>query len=85
MIICHIASKWRRLAINIAPGKKWYRVFTGFYIRTTFFNIQLCDLSFIIDKFDIVNFADHNTLYVTGDNTSSVAKLLEEVACAIFQ
>ena len=40
---------------------------------------------FIIDKFDIVNFADDNTLYVTGDNTSSVVKLLEEVACAIFQ
>ena len=36
-------------------------------------------------KFDIVNFADDNTPYVTGENISSVVKLLEEVACAIFQ
>ena len=28
---------------------------------------------------------DVNAPYVTGDNISSVAKLLEEVACAIFQ
>ena len=36
-------------------------------------------------KFDIVNFVDDNTPYVTGENISSVVKLLEEVACAIFQ
>ena len=57
----------------------------GFYIRPLFFNIYLCDLFFIIEKFDIANFADDNTPYVTGDNISSVVKLLEEVACAIFQ
>ena len=28
---------------------------------------------------------DDNTLYVTVDNISSVVKLFEEVACAIFQ
>ena len=50
-----------------------------------FFNIHLGDLSFIIDKFYIVNFANDNTPYVTGDNIPSVVKLLEEVACAIFQ
>ena len=50
-----------------------------------FFNIHLCDLFFIIEKFDIANFADDNTLFVTGDNIFSVVKLLEEVPCAIFK
>ena len=40
---------------------------------------------FIIEKFDIANFADDNTSYVTGDNISSIVKLLEEVAWDIFQ
>ena len=48
-------------------------------------NIHLCDLFFIIDKFYIANFVDDNTPYVTGDNTSSVVRHLEEVSCAIFQ
>ena len=39
----------------------------------------------IIEKLDIANFVDDNTPYVTGDNISSVVKLLEEVSCAIFQ
>ena len=40
---------------------------------------------FIIDKFNIASFADDNTPYVTGDNTFSVVKLLEELAYPIFQ
>ena len=39
----------------------------------------------IIEKLDIANFVDDSTPYVTGDNISSVVKLLEEVGCAIFQ
>ena len=56
----------------------------GSIIGPFFFNIHSCALFFIIEKFDIVNFADDNTPYVTGDNISSVVKLLEEVARAIF-
>ena len=37
---------------------------------------------FIIEKIDIASFSDGNAPYVTGDNISSVIKLLEEVACA---
>ena len=33
----------------------------------------------------MVNFANDNTPHVTGHNISSVVKLSEEVACAIFQ
>ena len=54
-------------------------------LGSLFFNIHLCNLFFIIEKFHITNFADDNIPDVTGDNISTVAKLLEEVACAIFQ
>ena len=42
----------------------------GFILGALFFNIHLCDLLFITDKFNIANFASENTPYVTGDNTS---------------
>ena len=57
----------------------------GSILGPLFFNIHLCDFFFIIEKFDIANFANDNTPYVTRDNISLVVKLLEEVACAIFQ
>ena len=44
----------------------------GFYIRTIFFNIHVCGLFFIIEKYYIANFADDNTPYVTGDNIPCV-------------
>ena len=59
-------------------------VLQGFLLGPLFFNIQSCNLFFIIGKFHIANFADDDTPHVTGDNISSVVKLLEEVACAIF-
>ena len=57
----------------------------GSILGPLFFNIHLCELFFIIDKFNIANISDDNTPYVTEDNISSVVKLLEEVACTIFQ
>ena len=41
-----------------------------------FFDIPLCALSSLLIKFDIANFADDNTPYVTRNNISTVAKLL---------
>ena len=49
------------------------------------FNVHLCDLFFITEKFNIAYFADENAPYVTAGNISSVVKLLEEVAATIFQ
>ena len=69
-------SSWKEIIAGVLQGTILGRLF---------FNIQLCDLFFIIEKFDIANFADDNTPYVTGNNISSVVKLSEEVACAIFQ
>ena len=41
--------------------------------------------SALLKNYDIANFADDNTPYVTRDNISSVDKLLKGVACAIFE
>ena len=41
--------------------------------------------SSLLKNYDIAKFADDNTPYVTRDNISSAVKLLEKVACAIFQ
>ena len=69
-------SSWKEIISGLLQGS---------ILGPLFFNIHLCDLFFIIEKFDNANFADGNTPCVTGDNISSFVKLLEEVACAIFQ
>ena len=68
-------SSWKEIILGVKQGS---------VLGPLFFNIHLCDL-FFIKKFDIANFEDDNTPNVTGDNISSVVKLLEKVACAIFQ
>ena len=69
-------SFWKEIISGIPQGS---------ILGPLFLNIHLCDLLFIIEKFDTANFADDNIPYVTGANISSVVKFLEEVACAIFQ
>ena len=47
---------------EIMPGVPQYSILGPY-----FFNIHLCDLFFIIEKFDIAIFTDGNLLHVTGD------------------
>ena len=44
----------------------------GSILGPHFFNIHLCGLFFIIEKYYIANFADDNTPYITGDNIPCV-------------
>lgn len=53
MIICHVASKGLKLTMDIAPEKKMLGAMQGFI--PVFFSINLRDLFFVIDKFDIAN------------------------------
>ena len=69
-------SSWEEIILGVLQGS---------ILGPLSINIHLCGLFFIIEKFDIANFADDNTPYVTGHNVSPVVKILEEVACAIFQ
>ena len=69
-------SSWKEIISGVLQGS---------ILGLLFFNIHLCDLLFILDKFDIANSAGGNTPYVTGDKISSVVKLSEEVTCAFFQ
>ena len=49
------------------------------------FNIDLCDMFFILDEYDIANYADDSTPYVSGRNIEEVIASLEEVSKCIFQ
>ena len=50
------------------------------------FNADLCDLFITVSHYDIANYADDNTPYVSGRNIEEVvASSLEEVSVDIFQ
>ena len=49
------------------------------------FNIDLCDLSVIMDQHDIANYVDDNTPYVSGKNIDEVVKSLEKASRLIFK
>ena len=44
----------------------------GSILGPLFFNIRICGIFFIIEKYCIANFVDDNTPYVTGDNIPCV-------------
>ena len=49
------------------------------------FNADLCDLFITTSRYDIANYADDNTPYVSGRNIEEVVASLEEVSEVIFQ
>ena len=87
MVNYYLSHRFQRTKIG-NEHNSWKEIISGVQqgsiLGLLFFNIHLRDLFFIIEKFGIANFADDNTPYVTGDNISSVVKLLEEVAVLFF-
>ena len=48
------------------------------------FNIFINDLFFVIEKSDICNFGDNNTLYSCGANLKTVLENLKHDACKLL-
>ena len=53
-------------------------------LRPLLFNIDLYDLFFLLDSYDIANYADDNTPYVRGESIKSVTESLKMVSVAIL-
>ena len=50
-----------------------------------FFNIDLCDLFFIMKDVEIVSFADDNTPYMSANNITNLVDDLEDSTHSVFK
>ena len=69
-------SSWKEIKYGVPQGS---------ILGPIFFNIDVCDLFFIMNDVDIVSFADDNTPYVSANDTPSLVKALEDAANSIFK
>ena len=74
--IDHAYSSWQNIL---------YGVPQGLILGPLFFNIDLCDIFFIMNHEDIANYADGNTRYVSRKNIDEVVRFLEESSRVIFK
>ena len=69
-------SSWKEIKYGVPQGS---------ILGPIFFNIDVCDLFFIMNDVDIVSFADDNTPYVSANDTPSLVKALEDAANSIYK
>ena len=74
--ISGIYSCWQKILYGVPQGS---------ILGPLLFNIDLCDMFFILDEYDIANYANDSTSYVSDRNTEEVIASLEEVSKCIFQ
>ena len=68
-------SSWQNILYGVPQGS---------ILGPLLFNIDLCDLFFVMNHEDIANYADDNTPYVSGKNIDEVVKFLEKSSRVIF-
>ena len=57
----------------------------GSILGPLLFNADPCDLFITMSRYDIANYADDNTPYVSGRNMEELVASLEELSEVIFQ
>ena len=72
----HAYSSWENITSDVPQG---------LILGPLLFNIDSCDLFFVSKNYDIVNYADDNKHYVTGETIESVIGSLEKVSVAVFE
>ena len=84
----YLRNRKQRTKIDNAYSS-WQNILYGVPQRSILgpllFNIDLCDLFFIMNHEDFANYADDNTLYVSGKNIDEVVRFLEESSRVIFK
>ena len=87
-IYCYLRNLKQRTKIDNAYSS-WqnilYGVSQGSILGPSLFNIDLCDLFFIMNHEDIANYADDNTPYISGKNIDKIVRILEEPSRVIFK
>ena len=63
----------------------WQNILYGVPQGLILGNIDLCDISFIMNHEDIANYADDNTRSVSIKNIDEVVRFLEESSPVIFK
>ena len=69
-------SSWQEILYGVPQGS---------ILGPLLFNADLCDLFITMSQYDIANYADNHTPFVSGRNIEEVVASLEEVSEVIFQ
>ena len=69
--ISDIFSSWQEILSEVPQGS---------ILGPLLFNIGICNLFFIIEDYDIANYADDNTPYLSRKNVEKVLRIFRERA-----
>ena len=88
MINSYLTNRSQRVKVNSKYSSTWesiYGVPQGSILGPLLFNVYLCDLFLFLKDSTIINYADDNTPFATGQDTESVIKLIEHDSGILFQ